>query len=190
MADAAPTRHFVQSFAGFPKSEVYISTGSVPPPLPADPPPGSVRSDALIDGYRLLAQGPQSYPGGTNRVVSQNEFPISTTMTGALLRIRAGGLREPHWHSNADEWQYYVSGRARMSVFGLHGSVRTEEFAAGDDGLCAARPMPHLAGMMDQVARDMFVAQTCPARKIRWRDGIDGCSGGFRQGGLGRRRAL
>ena len=55
-------------------------------------------------------------------------------MTGALMRIKPGGMRELHWHPNADEWQYYIGGRARMSVFGSHGRVRTEEFNAGDVG--------------------------------------------------------
>ena len=68
------------------------------------------------------------------RLVSEREFPISTTMTGALMRIKPGGLRELHWHPNADEWQYYIAGRARMTVFGSHGRARTEEFAAGDVG--------------------------------------------------------
>ena len=68
------------------------------------------------------------------RLVSERQFPISTTMTGALMRIKPGGLRELHWHPNADEWQYYIKGRARMTVFGSHGRARTEEFAAGDVG--------------------------------------------------------
>ena len=50
------------------------------------------------------------------------------------MRIKPGGMRELHWHPNADEWQYYIGGRARMSVFGSHGRVRTEEFNAGDVG--------------------------------------------------------
>jgi oxalate decarboxylase len=123
-----------QTFADFPKSEVYIATGPVPPPLPADPAPGTLDSGALTHRYRLLAQRPESYPGGTIRLVSEREFPISTTMTGAFMRIKAGGLRELHWHPNADEWQYYISGRARMGVFGSHGRARTEEFNAGDVG--------------------------------------------------------
>src|SRR5947208_724983 len=93
-----------------------------------------LNSGALTHRYRLLAQRPESYPGGTNRLVSEREFPISTTMTGALMRIKPGGLRELHWHPNADEWQYYIGGRARMSVFGSHGRVRTEDFNAGDVG--------------------------------------------------------
>ena len=43
-------------------------------------------------------------------------------------------MRELHWHPNADEWQYYIAGRARMGVFGSQRPVRTEEFAAGDVG--------------------------------------------------------
>jgi oxalate decarboxylase len=123
-----------QTFANFPKSEVYISKGPVPPPLPADPAPGALNDGALTHRYRLLAQRPVTYPGGTNRLVSQREFPISVTMTGALMRIKPGSLREMHWHPNADEWQYYISGRARLGVFGSHGRVRTEEMNAGDVG--------------------------------------------------------
>ena len=123
-----------QTFANFPKSEVYIAKGPVPPPLPSDPAAGSLNSGALTHRYQLLAQRPESYPGGTNRLVSQREFPISVTVTGALMRIKPGGMRELHWHPNADEWQYYISGRARMSVFGSHGRVRMEQFAAGDVG--------------------------------------------------------
>ena len=66
--------------------------------------------------------------------MSSLEFPISTTMTGVVLDLKPGGLRELHWHPNADEWQYYVTGKARMTVFGSNGRVRTEEFQQGDAG--------------------------------------------------------
>jgi len=122
------------TFANFPKREVYIAKGPVPPPLPADPAPGTINPGTLTHRYRLLAQRPDTYPGGTNRLVSQREFPISTTITGALMRIKPSGMRELHWHPNADEWQYYIGGRARMSVFGSNGRVRVEEFNAGDVG--------------------------------------------------------
>ena len=122
------------TFANFPKREVYIAKGPVPPPLPANPAPGALDRGPLTHRYQLLAQRPDTYSGGTNRLVSQRQFPISTTVTGALMQIKPGGLREPHWHPNADEWQYYISGRARMTVFGSHGRVRTEEFNAGDVG--------------------------------------------------------
>src|SRR5262245_7499840 len=91
------------TFANFPKREVYIAKGPVPPPLPANPAPGSLDRGPLTHRYRLLAQRPDTYSGGTNRLVSQRQFPISTTVTGALMQIKPGALREPHWHPNADE---------------------------------------------------------------------------------------
>ena len=122
------------TFAAFPKKEVYIAKGPVPPPLPQDPAPGSLDAPPLTHRYQLLAQAPDTFPGGTMRTVSEREFPISTTMTGALLTIDAGAMRELHWHPNAAEWQLYLKGSARMSVFGSHGRARTDEFAAGDVG--------------------------------------------------------
>jgi oxalate decarboxylase len=120
-------------FADFPKREVYIAKGTVPPPL-SSAPGRSLDATSLTHRYRLLDQKPEEYPGGTNRLVSQREFPISATMTGAHMRLKPGAIRELHWHPNADEWQYYLSGRASMSVFGSHGRVRTDQFRAGDVG--------------------------------------------------------
>jgi oxalate decarboxylase len=62
------------------------------------------------------------------------EFPISSTMTGALFVMKPGGMRELHWHPNAAEWQFYIRGSARMTVFGSHGRSRTDDFAPGDVG--------------------------------------------------------
>lgn len=64
-----------------------------------------------------MAQQPRRSPGGgTQRVVTVDEFPISTTMAGSLIELEPGALRELHWHPNADEWQYYLSGQAEMVV--------------------------------------------------------------------------
>jgi oxalate decarboxylase len=56
-------------------------------------------------------------------------------MTGALLIIEPGALRELHRHPAA-EWQFYLKGSGRMMVFGSHGRPPTDEFAAGDVGFC------------------------------------------------------
>src|SRR3990170_255699 len=122
------------AFANFPKKEVYIATGPVPPPLAEEPAPGSLNAPPLTHRYQLLAQQPLVFAGGTMRTVSENEFPISTTMTGALLIIKPGGLRELHWHPNAAEWQLYLRGSGRMTVFGSHGRARTDAFGPGDVG--------------------------------------------------------
>jgi oxalate decarboxylase len=43
-------------------------------------------------------------------------------------------LRELHWHQNADEWQYYISGKGRMTVVATGNRARTLDFQAGDVG--------------------------------------------------------
>lgn len=124
----------VADFAKFPKKEVYIAKGPVPPPLPEDPTPGSLNAPALTHRYRLLAQAPEPFAGGEMRIASEIEFPISSTMTGALLTIAPGGMRELHWHPNAAEWQYWLKGTGRMTVFGSGSRARTDEFGASDVG--------------------------------------------------------
>ena len=64
-------------------------------------------------------------------IVSQKEFPIQNSMTGATMLLKPGALREMHWHPNADEWQFYLSGRARVTIFGAHGRTKTAEFGPG-----------------------------------------------------------
>jgi len=55
-------------------------------------------------------------------------------MTGALLTIAPGGMRELHWHPNAAGWQYWLKGTGRMTVFGSGGRGGLDAFAAGDVG--------------------------------------------------------
>ena len=57
-------------------------------------------------------------PGGTVQGAYQTPFPILKDQKGAmfLVVLKPGGIREPHWHPNAWEFDYCISGRARMSV--------------------------------------------------------------------------
>lgn len=48
------------------------------------------------------------------------------------MLLKPGALREMHWHSNADDWQFYLSGRARITLFGAHGRTKTETFDPGE----------------------------------------------------------
>jgi oxalate decarboxylase len=42
-------------------------------------------------------------------------------------------MREIHWHQQ-DEWQYYLRGSGRMTVFAAGGRARTFDYQAGDVG--------------------------------------------------------
>jgi oxalate decarboxylase/phosphoglucose isomerase-like protein (cupin superfamily) len=72
--------------------------------------------------------------GGWSREVTQRELPISTTMAGVDMRLKPGAIRELHWHPTNDEWQYYISGQAKMTVFASSGKARTFDYQAGDVG--------------------------------------------------------
>ena len=123
------------TFVGFPKEEVYFTHGPQPPakiPLPIQ---GALKSPANTHKYQLLSQEPHSvYPGGREWRVGQERFPISETMTGVVLDLEPGAMRELHWHPNADEWQYVVEGDVSVTMFGSHGRFRTESLSQGDVG--------------------------------------------------------
>jgi oxalate decarboxylase len=122
----------VATFEGIPTKEAYFVRGRVPP-ADALPLQGALTSPPSTHKYRLLAQEPHSiHKFGREWRVGANRFPISETMTGVVLDLNAGGLRELHWHPNADEWQYVVSGDYSVTLFGSHGRYRTETLSKGD----------------------------------------------------------
>jgi oxalate decarboxylase len=124
-----------EDVARFPRRELYIVQGRVPPERPAAPRQGQLRSPPNTHRYALMAQQPyHRYAGGLERRVSAREFPISTTMTGVVMDLEAGAVREPHWHPHANEWLYVLAGQARMTAFGSSGRARTEDFRTGDVG--------------------------------------------------------
>jgi len=124
----------VSNFASLPTQERYIFQSQVPGELSADrvsDPNGTVPQSFV---YRLMEQEPIRSRGGSVRIVDSTNFPISTTTAAALVEIEPGGLRELHWHPNNDEWQYYIEGQGRMTVFASGGKARTFDYQAGDVG--------------------------------------------------------
>ena len=122
------------AFDSIPTEQVYIYQDQVP---------GSLQSQRVESPYgeipqtfkhSLLAQPPLRTPGGSVRIVDSSNFPISKTVAAALVEIEPGGMRELHWHPNNDEWQYYLTGKGRMTVFAGNGVARTFNYRAGDVG--------------------------------------------------------
>jgi len=120
------------AFDGFPKQEVYFARGKKPPEKTA-PPMTGWKLPPLTHKFRLLEQQPHAvFAGGREWRVDSTRFPISTTMTGAVLDIDPGAMRGLHWHPTADEWQYLVEGKIGVTLFGSGGRFRTETLEAGD----------------------------------------------------------
>ncbi|KLT64697.1 cupin domain-containing protein [Pedobacter sp. BMA] len=125
----------LEEVALLPTKEAYFALGANPDDSAAIAQPRTYPALTSTHRYPLHAQAPRVIPGaGKQRLVSQNEFPISKTITGSLLELEPGALREMHWHPNADEWQYYISGSAEMTVFLAEATAVTEQFSAGDVG--------------------------------------------------------
>jgi oxalate decarboxylase len=118
----------------FPKKEVYIGPGKVPSPVIEELRNPDIEPSQMSHKYRMDAHPPKTFPGGKEHIVSSKEFPMQTTLTAVHMTLQPGALREMHWHPHADEWQYYVKGQAKLTVFGSHGRVRTEEFSPGHVG--------------------------------------------------------
>ncbi len=122
------------AFDGFPKAEVYFARGARPPEAAA-PPLQGWKPPPLTHKYQLLAQPPHKvYEGGREWRVDSTSFPISKTITGVILELDPGALRELHWHPTADEWQYIIEGDVSVTMFGSHGRYRTETMSKGDVG--------------------------------------------------------
>ncbi|HXW91338.1 MAG TPA: oxalate decarboxylase family bicupin [Terriglobales bacterium] len=110
----------------------YIFSGKVPGALvPVNSPAGPV---PISYSYRLSAQEPIKVAGGQVRIVDSSNFRAATTIAAALVELEPSALRELHWHPNTDEWQYYLSGHARMTVFASGGKARTFNYQGGDVG--------------------------------------------------------
>src|SRR5438876_11926059 len=123
------------AFQGFPKEEVYFARGAIPPEQIPENLQGPRVSPPETHKFRMLAGAPHAvFKGGREWRIDSTRFPISSTVTGVILDLEPGALRELHWHPNADEWQYVIEGDLSVTMFGSHGRFRTEQLNAGDVG--------------------------------------------------------
>ena len=76
----------------------------------------------------------QSDSRGIVQVADSDNFKVATTVAATLVTMQPGAMRQMHWHPNADEWQYYIKGKARMGVFNTGPNVLTMDFNPGDIG--------------------------------------------------------
>ena len=125
------------TFKNIPLDNLWIFQGDDPGPLAA-----AQRASTAANGlppnpfvFSLGSMTPNKVThGGSVRIADSSNFKVSTGVSAALVTVKPGGLRELHWHPNADEWQYYIKGQARMTVFNTGPQAQTADFRAGDIG--------------------------------------------------------
>jgi len=125
------------AFKNIPLQQRWIFQGEVPGPLAADQAAVAAAAGAppYPFVYRLSDMKPdKANASGTIRVADTSNFHASLTVSAVMMTIKPGAMREMHWHPNADEWQYYLQGKARMTVFNTGPNATTAEFMPGDIG--------------------------------------------------------
>ncbi len=127
----------VSAFQNMSLDDRWIYQGSEPPPLAQvqreiASPLGKPELEFTFSTSKMAPT--RQTKSGSVKIVDTRNFPVSTTIAAGIVTIKPGGLRELHWHPNADEWQYWVQGAGRMTVFNTGPAAVTMDFHAGDIG--------------------------------------------------------
>lgn len=146
-----------------PTDSMYIFPAGLPKSLAEDRQAvGGAKAQSPIQyTFRMGAMTPTIHtPSGDARIVDSRNFPAAKNIAAGMLTIRPGGMREMHWHPNAAEWQYYISGEGRMTVFMPTGQARTMDFKANDVGYVPKMAGHYVenTGNTDLVVLEMFKA--------------------------------
>ncbi len=148
------------TFDAVPKKELFIFQTGLPGDLHAEQAEAAKGTGTI--GKRFDFQASTMKPtkvthGGEVKIIDSKTFPV-TPISAAIVTLKPGGLRELHWHPNADEWQYYITGKGRMTVFVGGATARTMDFEEGDVGYVPVSN-PHYienTGDSDLVFLEMF----------------------------------
>jgi oxalate decarboxylase len=127
----------MEAFKNIPLHNKWIYQSNEPPPLATveaqiaaaagKPPHSFVFRLADVQPYRETKSG-------TVRIADSTNFHVSKTIAASVVTVKPGGLRDMHWHPNADEWAYILKGTARVTVFNTGPAAITADFHAGDIG--------------------------------------------------------
>ena len=135
-----------EAVAKLPKDDpLYIFPGTLPTQSLAQDRAESARVvPAAKQQYTFKASTMQptfTSPKGNVKIVDTKLFPVSSKISGGIVTLKPGGMRQLHWHPNASEWQFWIAGQGRMTVFNAREDARTMDFRANDVGY-----VPKMAG--------------------------------------------
>ncbi len=149
----------LEPFSQIPPSGRYIFPAPIPPALSQDQASVGGATSKLDLTFAMMDMAPAKQDAnGIIRIVDSSKFKVSKTIAMAHVTVKPGAMRELHWHPNAAEWQYYIKGTGRMTVFANHSDSRTMDFKEGDVGYIPVT-LPHYienTGSDDLVFLEMF----------------------------------
>ncbi|KAI9929674.1 hypothetical protein MW887_001149 [Aspergillus wentii] len=133
----------------------YILNGTVSEDLKKAP-EGNLKGNSSYV-YHTYKHQPEPVPGngGVFRKIDSTNFPISKTIAATVVELEPKGLRELHWHPNAEEWLYFHQGTGRATIFIGDSKARTFDFRGGDTAV-----FPDNAGH--------YIENTSETEKLVW----------------------
>ncbi|HKP02714.1 MAG TPA: cupin domain-containing protein [Chthoniobacterales bacterium] len=151
-----------RAFGNVPKQELFIFQTDVPGGLEKDQEAaaGALGKSPKDFAFRTMdIPATRQTKSGEVRIVDSSNFKASTTAM-AMVTVHPGGMRELHWHPNADEWQYFIAGKGRMTVVATGNKARTMDFQEGDVGYVQKTLLHYVenTGDTDLVFLEMFKA--------------------------------
>ncbi|KDQ07255.1 hypothetical protein BOTBODRAFT_38960 [Botryobasidium botryosum FD-172 SS1] len=90
--------------------------------------------------------------GGWGRQQTVSDLPAATKIAGVNMRLKAGAIRELHWHTAA-EWAYMISGNARITAVNSDGQNYIADVNPGDLWYFPAG-IPHSIQGLNEVNED------------------------------------
>ncbi|KAM0689669.1 hypothetical protein Q7P36_010540 [Cladosporium allicinum] len=105
-------------FASVPSPNPYILKANSSADLTIGSPYGKLEGNSSYV-FKASEIAAEEVPGGggTVKTVDSRNFPVAQTIASSIVTLKPGALRELHWHPNAEEWLYFLSGSARATVF-------------------------------------------------------------------------
>jgi len=141
------------AFDKIPDGELYIFNGT---PYPANASESNITGPAGIIpqtstySYHLSQQQAYEVPGGSLKIIDPQSFPVASNFAAALFTIKPGAMRELHWHTTSDEWNYIIGGQGRLTVYVAPEASQTYDFRAGDVGYIPATSAHYLENTGDE----------------------------------------
>ncbi|KAK3252492.1 hypothetical protein CYMTET_38209 [Cymbomonas tetramitiformis] len=130
-ASAAAQQRQLMSVAGD-NDPILLSMGPVPDEV--WPIESSAQSAHNPIWPFLKMQPKQNYSGNVVQQLFQESFTFAADLSGEWDVMQPGAVRSAHWHANAGEFQYVVTGSLHVTVVSFGGNSQELNLGAGDLG--------------------------------------------------------
>ncbi len=108
--------------------------------------------------FNLLKSGVVDSTTGGNRIIAdKSNFPELNGMSSYYLSLEKGGIREPHWHPNANELTYCIKGKALVTILSDNNRHDTFNIETGDLFFVQKGYLHHIQNLSDDTSEFVVV---------------------------------